>query len=105
VFENLYSNAIRYGQSAGRMRVVLTTADGVAEVRVENYESPIPEQDLPHVFERLYRVDKSRSEQAGGAGLGLAIAKQIVELHHGQIAVESNQQVTAFIVTLPLQME
>jgi signal transduction histidine kinase len=105
VFENLYSNAIRYGQSAGRMRVVLTTADRVAEVRVENYESPIPEQDLPHVFERLYRVDKSRSEQAGGAGLGLAIAKQIVELHHGQIAVESNQQVTAFIVTLPLQME
>ena len=63
----------------------------------------IPEQDIPHVFERFYRVDKSRNEYSGGAGLGLAIAKRVIELHGGTIGVISEQgRGTCFTFTLPL---
>jgi signal transduction histidine kinase len=60
--------------------------------------------DLPHLFERFYRVEKSRSEYTGGGGLGLAIAKNIVELHDGEIKVESSAGKTTFIVSLVKEM-
>lgn len=100
VFDNICANAVRYGQEGGRLTVSLAEKDGQAEVRVTNYGPPIPESDLPHIFERLYRVDKSRHEQGGGAGLGLAIAKHIVELHGGTITVTSSTERTEFIVVL-----
>ncbi|MDX5424379.1 MAG: cell wall metabolism sensor histidine kinase WalK, partial [Exiguobacterium sp.] len=62
----------------------------------------IPEEDLPHIFDRLYRVEKSRSRQTGGSGLGLAIAKQIVTRHGGTLTVSSDTTGTSFTVALPL---
>ncbi len=102
VFDNLYSNAIRYGQDAGQLNVSLQELDGQAVVQVENFGAPIPAEDLPHIFERLYRADKARSAGVGGAGLGLAIAKQIVELHQGSISARSDASSTVFAVCLPL---
>ncbi|STO07184.1 sensor histidine kinase [Exiguobacterium aurantiacum] len=62
----------------------------------------IPEEDLPYIFERLYRVEKSRSRRTGGSGLGLAIAQQIIELHEGSLDVASDRSGTTFTITLPL---
>ena len=69
---------------------------------VTNSGDPIPSEHLPHIFERFYRVDSSRARENGGYGLGLAIAKTIVESHHGKIQVHSNQETsTVFTVTIP----
>lgn len=70
-------------------------------VRIANYGEPIPSRDLPHVFEPFYRVEKSRSEKTGGAGLGLAIAKNIVTLHGGTIAAYNEPSRVVFEVLLP----
>ncbi len=71
-------------------------------MRISNYGEPIPAQDLPHLFDRFYRVDKSRSRDTGGTGLGLAIAKSMIELHHGSIAAYSEQGRTDFVTRFPL---
>ena len=63
---------------------------------------PIPSIDVPFIFERFYRVEKSRSENTGGSGLGLAITKSIIELHEGKISAQSNYERIAFIIKLPL---
>ncbi|MNW66304.1 Sensor kinase CusS [compost metagenome] len=67
-----------------------------------NYGTPIPVEDVPHLFERFYRVDKSRSKETGGTGLGLAITKSITELHDGRISVRSNRRQTDFETRFPL---
>lgn len=69
-------------------------------VEITNYGQPIPSTDLPHIFERFYRVKKSRSAYTGGSGLGLAIAKSIVEIHDGTIEVYSDAEKTTFTVKL-----
>ncbi|HHB2050608.1 TPA: sensor histidine kinase, partial [Bacillus cereus] len=69
-------------------------------IDITNYGQPIPSTDLPHIFERFYRVEKSRSTNTGGSGLGLAIAKSIVELHKGTIEVYSDDKKTTFTVKL-----
>lgn len=74
-------------------------------VKVANDGTPIPEESLDHLFERFYRAEASRSRATGGTGLGLAIVKSIVDLHHGSVKVTSNEDETAFIVTLPLKQE
>lgn len=74
-------------------------------VKVANDGTPIPEKALDHLFERFYRAEASRSRATGGTGLGLAIVKSIVDLHHGSVKVTSNEDETAFIVTLPLKQE
>lgn len=101
-FENLITNAMRYGNDGKQIRVEAKKSEQEAEVRVINYGPPIPPMDLPYIFERFYRVEKSRSLDTGGAGLGLAIVKSIIELHDGQIYASSNTAETAFIVKLPL---
>ncbi|MHA7964039.1 sensor histidine kinase [Paenibacillus sp. CAU 1782] len=101
VFENLISNGIAYGKDGGRIDVYLTVLDKEVRVDVVNYGEPISASDLPHVFERFYRGDKSRTQWSGGSGLGLAISKSIVEKHGGTIEAFSDSRQTSFRVSLP----
>ena len=103
VFENLVANAIRYGQAGKYVDIELNRDDGAIVARVANYGEPISKYDLPHIFDRFYRVEKSRSEITGGSGLGLAIAKNIVDLHGGTISAYIYQKKTVFEVKFPAQ--
>jgi Signal transduction histidine kinase len=102
VFENLLTNAMKYGKDGRKVDVDVQPSDGMVTVRVINYGEPIPAADLPHLFERFYRVEKSRSDEKGGTGLGLAIGRSIVELHGGTITASSDRSGTCFTVALPL---
>ena len=101
-FENLISNGITYGKHSKYIDIVTSKEDNTAVIKVINYGDPIPVLDLPHIFERFYRVEKSRSEETGGSGLGLAITKNIIQLHSGKIAAYSDEEKTTFEVKLPL---
>ena len=74
-------------------------------LRFTNQGDTIPPQKLSRIFEQFYRLDSSRNSASGGAGLGLAIAKQIIELHHGSITASSQDEVTEFTIVLPLDPE
>lgn len=104
-FENLISNGMKYGYETEYIDVVTRKEDSYVVIEVINYGEPIPNIDLPFVFERFYRVEKSRSQFTGGSGLGLAITKSIIELHEGKIFVESNYDRTVFIIKLPLDIK
>jgi signal transduction histidine kinase len=99
--ENLLINAINYGDKPGTVKVTLVKQDSDVIVSVSNKGIDIPEHELSRLFERFYRVDKSRTGSVGGTGLGLAIAKSIVELHDGQIWAKSEQGEVTFSVGLP----
>ena len=100
----LTDNAIKYTDADGKVRLeVRRASSGKATVRVSDTGSGIPADALPHIFDRFYRVDKARSREVGGAGLGLAIARWIAEAHGGSIRVESDPGVgTTFTVELPV---
>ena len=99
---NLLDNAVRHAPEGGTVRVGARSAGDGAVIEVWNDGPPIDPEDLPHLFERFYRSDKSRSRSTGRAGLGLAIAKAIVEAHGGTITVESEpDRGTRFVLTLP----
>jgi signal transduction histidine kinase len=103
VLRNLLSNALRHTQSGGRVALALRVEDGRAVVEVSDTGAGIPPEALPHVFDRFYRADPSRSRATGGSGLGLAIARQLVRAHGGDIAVESTpRDGTTFRFWLPL---
>lgn len=100
---NLLDNACRYTPVGGTIRLIGQIQPRWVCIQVEDSGIGIPAEDLPHIFERFYRVDKERSRQAGGFGLGLAIVRQIVELHGGHIKVTSQvQQGAQFQIRLPL---
>lgn len=101
VLENLLTNAMKYGKDGKAVDIVLQKQQRGIRIEVVNYGEPIPEADLPHLFDRFYRVDRSRGDDAGGSGLGLAIARAIVEMHEGRINVASDRHSTRFIVDLP----
>ena len=104
VFNNLITNALKYGSDGKNIYLQLTKVDEKEiEIRISNDGEPIPEKSLRQVFDRFYRVESSRSKETGGTGLGLAIAQSIIELHHGYIYVESNKNLTSFIMRLPIQ--
>ncbi|MBJ7995833.1 HAMP domain-containing sensor histidine kinase [Bacillus mycoides] len=101
VFENLLTNAIRYGYDGKFVDVNGYIESEEIVVQIINYGDSIPEEDLPYLFDMFYTGDKARSEQQGGTGLGLFIAKNIVEQHDGTISAESNVIRTIFEVRLP----
>ena len=105
VFDNLLRNAIAYCDKGTAIRIQAKERHQEIEIVVANEGEKIPEEELSAIFEKFYRVDGSRSSKTGGAGLGLAIAKEIVELHHGTIRAESDEWETRFIVTLPAMNE
>lgn len=99
---NLVSNAVRYTPEGGQIKIIAEHKDNNVMVSIHDTGDGIISEDIPHVFERFYRGEKSRNRSGGGAGLGLAIAKGIVEAHQGSIEVESHPGVgTVFTFTLP----
>ena len=99
----LVDNACKYAEEGGNVHVTLTREAQTARLAVTNSGAVIDAADLPHVFDRFYRADKSRSRETGGFGLGLAIAREIAREHGGDITVASSPaEGTTFTVTLPL---
>lgn len=101
VFENLLTNAIRYGQDGQFVDINCERNEGQVIVQVVNYGGFIAPEELPHIFDMYYTSNRSRTHQEGGTGLGLFIAKNIVEQHDGIITAESNVVRTLFEVKLP----
>tara|TARA_B000000475_G_C15976409_1_gene439129 strand:- start:292 stop:1326 length:1035 start_codon:yes stop_codon:yes gene_type:complete len=100
-FINLLENAIKYGDSTKRIKVSAKTDDNVF-ITFHNYGGYIPDKYNEMIFNRFYRIDKSRSRRQGGTGLGLAIVKHIIFVHGGEIYVESKKNNgTSFIISLP----
>jgi signal transduction histidine kinase len=103
VFHNLFENAMRYTPPGGSIRVRLTESPGEARMEVTDTGIGIPAEDQPFVFERFFRSDRARRAYTGGSGLGLSIARWIVDAHKGTIAVESAPgKGSTFTVRLPL---
>lgn len=105
LFDNLINNAIKYGADGKRILVKVHAEEEIVTVSVVNYGRVIPEQELPLIFNKFYRVEQSRSTSTGGTGLGLAIAKNIVEMHGGSIQVASDLQGTVFTVKLKVNFD
>ena len=102
---NLLDNAVKYTPAGGEISVALSSQNGNARIVVTDTGIGIPAEDQPRIFDRFYRVDKARSRALGGAGLGLSIARWIVEAHGGSLSVESALgRGSAFTVELPLKV-
>lgn len=98
VFDNLISNALKYGYHNTDLKIEVSGDEKYATVKVINHGDTIASEDIPLLFNKFYRTDSSRNSKTGGTGLGLAITKNIVDLHHGDISVTSDDQITTFIV-------
>lgn len=104
VLTNLMDNAIKYSNPNGTIRLKIAKIKEHIEIRIEDEGIGIPVSDLPHIFERFYRVDKARSREMGGTGLGLSIVKHIVLLHQGSVHAESDEgKGSTIIIQLPIQ--
>jgi heavy metal sensor kinase len=100
---NLLDNAIKYSKDGGKIEVSATGLDSWMHLEIKDYGIGISPKDLPHIFDRLYRADPARSRDSGGAGLGLALVKWIIEAHKGTINVESEaEQGSRFKIALPI---
>ena len=100
---NLVSNAIKYTPESGEVKINLTTNDHQGLITIKDTGIGIPTSDIPHIFNRFYRVNADRSRHTGGSGLGLAIALAIVQTHKGKLEVQSDvNNGSTFTVILPL---
>jgi signal transduction histidine kinase len=103
---NLIQNAIQYTPPNGVVTIRLASSDRTATIAIQDTGIGIAPKDLPHIFDRFYRIQSDRSRSTGGTGLGLAIARAIIQNHHGNIQVHSQLTLgTNFIVHLPLLRE
>jgi signal transduction histidine kinase len=102
---NLVANALRHTPPGGTIDLEASAAGGVCQLKVIDSGGGIAPDQLPHVFERFYKVDSSRTSGAGGSGLGLSIVKAIVERHGGTVAVTSQPGRTEFVITLREKVE
>ncbi|KDE48533.1 hypothetical protein DI43_03230 [Geobacillus sp. CAMR12739] len=101
---NLIHNAIKFTPKGGTITIQLQRRGEQAIITFSDTGPGISEHDQPRIFERFYKADKSRHRAAGGSGLGLSIAKKIVDIHHGTISVQSQPgEGATFIVELPIQ--
>ena len=101
VLDNLLRNAVNYSFEGGTIRIGAAREGDDMKIRFSNRGNTIPKEKLERIFEQFYRLDTARSSRSGGAGLGLAIAKEIVELHQGSITARSEDERIEFEVTLP----
>ena len=102
VFSNLLANAVTHTPAQGQIRITPRRRNGHVQVSIKDSGAGIPSEELSHIFERFYRVDKSRSRSTGGVGLGLTISKHLVEAHGGAIAAYSQAgNGTEFVVSFP----
>jgi two-component system, OmpR family, phosphate regulon sensor histidine kinase PhoR len=108
VFLNLIDNAIKYTPRGGRVTLIARVANrspSMLEMIVADTGEGIPAADIPRLTERFYRVDRARSRELGGTGLGLAIVKHIVQLHHGNMNIESRVgEGTTVTLSLPISV-
>ena len=104
VFENVLNNAIKYSEAESKpVRVSCDLRESYAVIRITDFGIGIPEEDLAHIFEPFYRVDKSRTKDTGGYGLGLSLCKTIMEAHDGKIEVQSKpDEGTTVLLFFPL---
>lgn len=100
VFDNLISNAIKYGAEGKPIEIDVSHDETSVTIKVTNDGKTLTREELDQLFEKFYRTDESRSSTTGGTGLGLAIAKSIIEMHQGEIFAISRKQKTSFIVVL-----
>ncbi|MDI3326262.1 ATP-binding protein [Pontibacterium granulatum] len=104
VFDNLLQNSLRYTDSGGMIRLTATIADNRLQILWEDSDPSVPDESLPMLFERLYRVEGSRSRATGGSGLGLSICKSIIDAEEGEItAAHSELGGLAIGIMLPLE--
>ena len=101
VFDNLLRNAVNYSFDDGTIHIAATQNENNLCIQFVNCGNTIPQEKLERIFEQFYRLDSARSSVNGGAGLGLAIAKEIVELHKGTITARSENDIIEFEVTIP----
>ncbi len=101
VFNNILKNAIAYSDAGTKIVISAEENDDNVIIRFCNHGKTIPEQRLEAIFEKFFRLDDARATNTGGAGLGLAIAREIVTLHGGTIMADSKDRVTTFVVCLP----
>lgn len=102
VFHNVLKNAIAYSYPGTPIEIQAKRQEGEMVILFRNRGKTIPPQKLEAIFEKFFRLDEARASNAGGAGLGLAIAKEIVSLHGGTISATSEQEITTFRIALPL---
>lgn len=105
VVYNLVDNAVKFVEDGGSLALSIGIEGSLGTFTVRNTGATIPDEDLPHVFDRFYKVDRSRSRDKTGAGLGLYIVKSIVILHGGDISVRSSDGQTEFSFSIPLAPE
>lgn len=101
VFNNILKNAIAYSYPGTAIQILVANKEREITIEFRNHGKTIPKHKLNSIFEKFYRLDEARSSNTGGAGLGLAIAKEIVALHGGTISAVSENEVTTFYITLP----
>lgn len=106
VFQNILSNAYKYTPEGGKITIDLSCSDKMVNISFKDTGIGIPKEDLPRIFERFYRVDKTRSREMGGTGLGLSIAQEIIRALNGDIHIESEPgKGTCVTVCIPIMTQ